>query len=195
MLSKVVEKVLVITALLSISGCAFTTGHVDLEYQPASTGTKIATAQSPPVAVKIVDKRSTQIVGSKINGFGMKTADIISDSDVPATLKSAFETELKNRGFKLGSNGLLLVVELRNLQNQFALGFFSGESTGSIGMDVIIQQLDGAKIYDQYITGQGQDWIEIGDMSNAQKTLDAAIQNAVSKTFSDSAFIEALQRS
>jgi uncharacterized lipoprotein YajG len=147
------------------------------------------------VALKIIDKRSTQIVGSKINGFGMKTADIVSDSDVPATLKTAFETELENRGFKLGPNGLVLVVELRNLQNQFALGFFSGESTGSVGMDVTIERPDGVKIYDQYITGQGQDSIELADMTNAQKTLNAAIQNAVSKTFNDSAFIEALQRS
>ena len=195
MSSKVVQQLLVITAVLLLNGCAFTTGHVDLEYQAANAGTKIATAQSLSVAVKIIDKRPTQIIGSKINGFGMKTADILSDGDVPATLKNAFETELKNRGLKLGSNGLLLVVELSNLQNQFALGFFSGESTGNIGMDVIVERIDGAKIYDQYITGQGQDWIEVADMSNAQKTLDAAIQNAVSKTFNDSAFIEALQRS
>jgi uncharacterized lipoprotein YajG len=195
MSSKLLQKVFLITAVLFLSGCAFTTGHVDLQYQPASAGTKIATAQSPPVALKIIDKRSTQIVGSKINGFGMKTADIVSDSDVPATLKTAFETELENRGFKLGPNGLVLVVELRNLQNQFALGFFSGESTGSVGMEVTIERPDGAKIYNQYITGQGQDSIELADMSNAQKTLNAAIENAVSKTFNDAAFIEALQRS
>jgi hypothetical protein len=126
MLSKISKRFLLITVVLSISGCALTTGHVDLEYQPTSAGTNIATAASLPVAIKIIDKRPTQIVGSKINGFGMKTADIISDSDVPATLKSAFETELNNRGFRLGANGHLIVIELSNLQNQFAWNYFLG---------------------------------------------------------------------
>src|SRR5271168_2371016 len=94
--------VLLSASLLLISGCAFTTGHVDLAYQPTTQATKVATPTSPRVSVVVTDKRPTKVVGQKMNGLGMKTADIVSNTDVAGTLKSAFETELNNRGFTEG---------------------------------------------------------------------------------------------
>lgn len=185
--------VVALTAMLLISGCAFTTGHVNLEYQ-SGPATKIAEPDSPRIAVDVIDKRPTQIVGQKINGFGMKTADIVSDSDVPGTLKSAFETELNGRGFTVGPGGALIVVRLTSLKNQFTVGFFSGEATASMGMDVTVKRPDGAVTYDKYITGQNQESIELATPGNAQDTLNAAMQDAVSKVFSDSAFIDALKK-
>ncbi len=183
-----------LTAMLLISGCAFTTGHVNLEYQSQTPAMKIAGADSPHVAVEVTDKRPTPIVGQKINGFGMKTADIVSDSDVPGTLKSAFETELNNRGFTVGPGGVLIAVRLSSLQNQFTVGFFSGEAAANMGMDVTVKRPDGAVAYDKYITGQNQEWIELATPGNAQDTLDAAMRDAVSKVFSDSAFIDAVRK-
>src|SRR5271170_6186152 len=77
---------IVASALQLLSGCAFTTGPVDLAYQPSEAPTKVA-SDVAPVSVEVTDKRATQVVGQKINGWGMKTADIVSDSDVPTTLK------------------------------------------------------------------------------------------------------------
>lgn len=110
--------------LLLFSGCAFTTGHVDLAYQPTTQATKLATPESPRVTVVVTDKRPTQAVGQKINGFGMKTADIVSNTDVPGMLKSAFETELNSRGFTEGARGNAISVSLGNFENQFTLASF-----------------------------------------------------------------------
>src|SRR5260370_19289966 len=122
-------------AALLLSGCAFTTGHVNLAYEPTTQASKVASADSPRGTVEVIDKRPTQTVGQKINGFGMKTADIVSDSDVAATLKTAFETELHSRGFTDGAGGDLVTVRLADFQNQFTLGLFSGDTTATIGMD------------------------------------------------------------
>ena len=92
-----------VASTILFSGCAFTTGHVNLAYEPTTQASEVATADSPRVIVEVADKRPTQAVGQKINGFGMKTADIVSDSDVAATLKTAFETELHSRGFTDGA--------------------------------------------------------------------------------------------
>lgn len=159
------------TAALLFSGCAFTTGHVDLAYQPATQATKLATAESPRVRVVVIDKRPTQVVGQKINGYGMKTADIVSDTDVPATLKSAFETELNSRGFTEGAGGDVVSVTLSNFENQFTLGFFSGDSTATIGMQVTVKRPDGSVAYDKYITGQSKNWIEVAREGNADSSL------------------------
>ncbi|MGB8414465.1 MAG: YajG family lipoprotein [Candidatus Binatus sp.] len=185
---------LLAATLLLFGGCAFTTGHVDLAYQPTTQATKLATPESPRVTVVVTDKRPTQAVGQKINGFGIKTADIVSNTDVPGTLKSAFETELNSRGFTEGAGGNAISVSLDNFENQFTLGFFSGESTASIGMRVTVKRPDGSVAYDKYITGQSKDWVEIAGEGNAARELNAAMQDGVSKVFSDSAFIDSLKK-
>ena len=187
--------VALVATLLLLSGCAFTTGHVDLSYQPNSQPTQIAGSNSPPVLVEVSDKRTTQAVGQKINGFGMKTADIVLNSDVQGTLKSAFEAELSNRGFKEGPGGNRISVTLNNFQNQFTLGFFSGEATATIGINVTVKRANGSIPYNQYITGQAKDWVEITGEGNAQRVLNAAMQDAISKVFADNAFIASLKSS
>jgi uncharacterized lipoprotein len=192
--SSVTVGIAALATMLLISGCALTTGHVDLQYQPQTEATKIAGANSRSVTVAVTDKRPNQAVGEKINGFGMKTADIVADNNVSDTVKSAFETELQNRGFKIGPGGDSIAVALNNLQNQFSLGWFSGESTANMGMDVTVRGSNGAVLYHKYITGHNQEWVEVGTSTNAQHTLDAAMQDAVSKVFSDSKFIDALKK-
>jgi uncharacterized lipoprotein YajG len=179
-------------SLLLICGCALTTGHVDLAYQPTTQATNLATPASPRVSVVVTDKRPTKVVGQKMNGLGMKMADIVSNTDVPGTLKSAFETELKNRGFTEGGGGNVISVSLGNFENQFTLGFFSGDATATIGMQVTVTRPNGSVAYERYITGQAKDWVEVAGEDNAQHELDAAMQDGVSKVFADSAFISSL---
>ena len=186
---------LLAATLVMLSGCAFTTGHVDLAYQPTAQATKLAAPDSPRVSVVVTDKRPTQVVGQKINGFGMKTADIVSNTDVPGTLKSAFETELNSRGFSEGAGGDVVLVSLSNFENQFTLGFFSGDSTATIGMQVTVKRPDGSVAYDKYVTGQSKDWVEVAGEDNAGRELNAAMQDGVSKVFADGAFIDALKKS
>jgi uncharacterized lipoprotein YajG len=180
--------------LMGISGCAFTTGHVDLAYQPTTQATKLAAPDSPRVSVVVMDKRPTQVVGQKINGLGMKTADIVSNTDVPGTLKSAFESELNSRGFSEGAGGDVVSVRLDNYENQFTLGFFSGDATATIGMQVTVRRPDGSVVYDKYITGQSKEWVEIAGEDNAARELNAAMQDGVAKVFSDDAFIDSLKK-
>lgn len=187
-------RIAALATVLLLGGCAFTTGHVNIQYEAQPETARIAGADAPLVAVQVSDKRPTHVVGQKINGYGMKTADIVSDTDLPETLKSAFETELKHRGFTLGAGGDVIAVRLTTLQNQFTVGWFSGESTANMGMDVAVKRPDNAVAYNKFITGQNQDWIEIASDGNAQETLNAAMREAVGKVFSDKDFSEALKK-
>lgn len=181
-------------AALALIGCAFTTGHVDLDYQPAGTAQKIATSDSPPVTVQVVDRRSTKVVGQKINGFGMKTADIVANNDVDATIKNALDTELSSRGFAQTAGGNTVVVDLDNLQNQFSIGLVSGDAKATAQMEVSVKRPDGSVAYDQNITGQAKDWIELATEGNAEKQLNAAIADAIKNLFNDPKFIDALKK-
>jgi uncharacterized lipoprotein YajG len=180
--------------LFLLGGCAFTQGQVNVAYQASTPASPVAESSSPPVLVQVSDKRTTQVVGQKINGFGMKTADIVSTSDVPGTLKNAFETELSNRGFKQGEGGNLILVTLDNFQNQFTLGFFSGEATATIGINVTVKGPGGVVAYNQYITGQSKESVQLAIASNAEEELNAAMRDAVGKVFADAAFIGSLKK-
>lgn len=180
--------------ILFMSGCAFTTGHVNLAYQPSGTAQKIATADSPHVVVQVADRRSTKLVGQKINGFGMKTADIVADNDVPDLIRSAIDTELNNRGFAQGSGGNTVSVALDNVQNQFTVGFFSGDATADVQMQVTVKKSDGSVAYDRMINGHAKDWVEVAREGNAETTLNAAIADAVTNLFNDAAFLDALKK-
>lgn len=204
-----------LAAALLFSGCAFGTGHVNITYQPIIVATRLAAPDSPRVIVKVMDKRATQTLGQKINGFGIETADLVADTDVPGTLEDAFETELHNRGFLKGRGGNVISVRLDTFENQFTIGFWSGEfvnqltlgpwsddsaapigmSAATIGMDVTVRHPNGSLAYNRYFTGDSKESIHIASENNAERTLDAAMQNGVSKVFIDSAFIDSLKKS
>ena len=183
----------ILLAAMLLGGCAITTGHVDLSYEPSGAATKVADANSAKVAVEVSDKRPTQVVGDKMNGYGMKMADIVSDTDVPATVKNAIESELTSRGFTLGSGGSLVGVKLSDLHNQYSMGFLSGEATATMGMEVAVERPEGTIRYKKYITGQYVlTGVQVAGEDNAQKALNEAIKDCISKLFSDTGFVNSL---
>lgn len=201
----------VVAALLGTCSCLNPTRHVNLEYVSPSPATKVAEADSPHVAVEVADKRPTQVVGQMFNGVLMPSSDIVSDTDVPGILKSAFETELTDRGFALGPGGNLVSVTLKTLHHQFTYASISKpESIADMGMDVAVKHPDGAISYDKSITGGNRELLldapcpeanyekhkaqlDARLLCNARDTLNAAIRDAVSNTFSNT-FIEVLRR-
>ncbi len=109
-------------------------------------------------------------------------------------MKTAFETELHNRGFTDGVGGDLVTVRLADFQNQFTVGFFSGDASATIGMDVAVKRPDGSVAYSRYVTGESKDWVELAGEGNAERMLNGAMRDGVAKVFSDIAFIEALNK-
>ena len=183
---------LVLTLLLA--GCALQEGHVNLSYAPIRPPFPVDRPNLPPVAVTVIDERSTQVVGEKINQFGMMVADIVSDTNVPDLLKTAFGDDLKQFGFPEGGNGNTVFVRLGYLHNQFTIGIFHWESTATIGMEVSVKRADGSIAYRRYVIGESKEWIFVAGEKNAQRMLDAAIQRGVAKVFNDSAFINAVSK-
>ncbi len=82
-------------SLLTMSGCAFGTRHVTLN--PIKTSLSLdATGQN--VYIEVIDKRNPSlkpVVGHVKNGYGMKTADVISDKEVSSWVKDSIVEELK----------------------------------------------------------------------------------------------------
>ena len=85
---------------MAISGCAFGTRRPTLDYL-AVTPVK----QQKNIAIKVVvfkdDRPDKNIVGNVRNGFGLKTADVITETNVSEWVTNALKVELKNDGYTI----------------------------------------------------------------------------------------------
>jgi len=91
--------------VLLASGCAFSTPHVYLDYQPDPTAANPLSEIKPmSIALQVEDKRAPSErdrVGDKINGYGSVTAKVLTDKDVAAIINDAFTAELEHDGHKV----------------------------------------------------------------------------------------------
>ena len=176
-------------------GCALTPPQVDVGYHPGAPAAKVADSSMPHVSVEVVDNRKTREVGETIATFGIKTADTVTRADVPATLKSAFESELKNRGFIESVDGNTLIVRLGYFRNVFVQRSFVFEASASMDLEVSIVSAGGAIPYRKYVTGSAHRTFAVASGGNEQLMLEAALRDAVSKVFNDPQFLVALEKS
>jgi uncharacterized lipoprotein len=186
---------LIVTCMLTVgSGCVLTQERVKLSYVPQVGVQRVERPNVSGVVVSVVDSRPTKDrVSSKENAFGMKLGAITSEEDVATLLQSAVEIELENRGFHLGSGKALVNVELSRLENDFGQGFFSGDAMAELFMRVTVQEAASQVLYRKFIQGKGiNSGIQLASGANAKIALDRALQDAVSKLFQDSQFLESV---
>ncbi|MFH1798512.1 MAG: hypothetical protein ABH844_04120 [Candidatus Omnitrophota bacterium] len=102
MMKRIISFVAVLTVLSSImaSGCAFGTRRPKLEY---SAITPVCSQKDVRIRVeKISDVRPDKdVIGNVRNGFGMKTADVVTTTDIADWVTNALKLELNNAGYKV----------------------------------------------------------------------------------------------
>lgn len=184
-----------LACLMSI-GCALTTDRVALEYRPMAGVQTLKEAEGITVLVSVNDLRTDKTkVSSKKNGFGMEMAPIIAEEDPALTIKRAFETEFKARGFKIGSEALVLIhSDVTRFWNDHKTGFFAGDSVADLNMTVLVKNKTGDKIlYTKQVSAQGlEPNIQIQGGNNAKLALDKALANGLRQLFEDTMFLDSI---
>ena len=93
---------------LMVSGCAFGNREAALDYPPPAPTEVISSAQASTVpaargTIYLADMEDLRpdksVVGHVQNGFGMKTADVIAQREVPEWVRTALTYELEAAGF------------------------------------------------------------------------------------------------
>jgi len=179
---------------VQISGCALTTEYVTLSYRPQANVAKIERADSVTVQVRVDDVRSRRDrVSSKKNGYGMEMAPFIAKTDVVQLVKEALESELRDRGFTLGPAAATVSVELHKFYTEVQIGFWSGTALGEVEMNVQVLKSDGSILLSKFVAGQGSvPGLQVMSDEDVQKSLEAALDDAMSKLMQDPAFVNAL---
>jgi len=180
-------------AVALLSGCAATRDYASLSYVPQTGVSQIAGAGAVAVTVEMNDLRTMQKdkVGSMPGIFGSESGPILTTDDVAGLVKSAIETELASRGFNLGGSNVLVVAELSTFYHQY--NDLAATGTGNVTLSVQVKRADGNMIYAKLVAGEYvAQGLLFASGCDAQMTLDLALRDAMSKLFSDQAFIDAL---
>ncbi|MEN1957361.1 YajG family lipoprotein [Luteimonas sp. MJ204] len=185
-----------VAAFLALGGCALTAEKIDVAYQPASGVAPIEGAGNVQVALQVNDVRTERDrVSSKTNGYGQKMGAISLNQDLTELVKDALEAELDVRGYSLAGNGIQLVCDIVDFNNEFRSGFWSGTAVGNVRFNVKIRSSEGNIIYTEMITGDGQEeGIQLASGKNAAPALERALQAAVAALMARSDFHAALAK-
>jgi uncharacterized lipoprotein YajG len=129
-----------------LSGCAFSTAHVALDYQPsAERRSPLSTVPSRVIAVQLEDQRppaERDRVADKKNGFGQVTAPVLSTKDVSAVIRDALTRELQNNGHTIaspaGPSDVVIKTVLKRYWANVSVRFTDIEMTGIITADITV---------------------------------------------------------
>ena len=193
---KIYRSLVMSAAVLALTGCAFSSEKIDVNYTPAANPTVIAGASDIRVDVRINDVRArTDRVGSRTNGYGSELGAIALNQDVSTLIENAIETELRNRGYKLEGGKVVVQVEVHDFYNRFQTGFWSGTATSSVRLNVKIKDAGGNFIFSEMIAGQGtKESVQMMTGKNAKPTLEEALKNAMTSLFARDDFYAAIAK-
>ena len=176
-------------AIASIfTGCALTEDKIDIPYQGRGNITVVQGADKINVEVKNEDKRTVfkDRVGAKKNGYGMEMAKIVPSNDVAKTFSDAVLFELENLGFKNGTGGKVVKVELIRFYNDFKMGFFAGDAVADGLINIVVTNGKNEVIFTKSYEGGGiYPNIQLALGENAREALIKAMTDIVGKVAQD----------
>lgn len=193
------KKSLMTLVLACLTGCSYVPETISVKYQPTKEVLPIASAEKVSLGVQVFDNRrhSTKVGFKKGDGY-VEMAAIRLDGSLPDVITKGLETELKNRGFKIGSQEnrqAMIEVEIQKFFNDFKKGFFTDRGVSEIIFAVHVKKTNGDIIYSKTIMGLGEKdglWMHSG--SNCRAALEEALADAIHKLLDDPSFIQALTK-
>ena len=174
------------------TGCAFGERQATLGYPPEPDATLVSSAEAAPASRGIVyignfsDIRSNKkVVGHVRNGFGMKTAEVVAQRDVPGWVREALAHELKESGYQVldgvGPDDVTTISG--DIVRVYCDAYFTYDGEVSLRMETIKA---GQNLLQRTYTGTGSaglNWGATGD--SYSESLSMALQSALRKFIAD----------
>ena len=190
---------------LSLGGCAFGERQANLQYPPkpdagavvapaeAATTTPALPATAPTIAIiRFKDDRAEKsVVGHVRNGFGMKTADVVSPTDVSAWVSDALKWELEQVGYRvtvLDSDSAAAATDAAaavsgQVIRMYADAYFSYEGEVTLRAEIA---KDGKKVFDRLYTGTAGGGVNMAATgASYAHTLSLALRSGLQDVVSD----------
>ena len=168
------------SVIFYFSGCAFGTRHPLLEYKPVT-----AKSQPKNIAVYVEnfkDERTEKnLIGNVRNGWGLKTADVVTDTNVSDWITNALKAELGNGGYVVAKDRTELVTGGEVL-TVYCDSFMQYE--GNVTVSVVLKKGDQVLIDKKY-TGKATNLNWAATAKSYGLTLEQSLQNVMKQITSD----------
>lgn len=173
------SRFIVVLLMIFASGCAFGTRRPILNY------TAVTPVRTPNnIAIKVVAFEDSRInkkaIGEVRNAYGMKTADVITDTNIAEWITNALKSELRNAGYTVIEaaeneiQGEILKVYCR------ALLSYEGEVTIKVSL-----RKGNKKLLDKMYSGEASKLNLVCTAKSYGITLEESLQKAMIKVVSD----------
>jgi Uncharacterized lipoprotein len=181
----------VVASVSLLVGCAIK--EFPITYVQQQNVQAIKDADAVAVEVKVEDLQPAEFMSwdafdpiSQKENFRVK--------DAGGTIKGAAETELRARGFKIGSGGALVTIQLGRFQ---ALCEYSitNSASADISMRVQVQPQTGKVSYSREVKGEANPtstYLFFHSLNCATPELEGALADAFRQLFADPAFTTAI---
>lgn len=138
-----------------ISGCAIPVREFPIAYTAQQSVQVIKDSDAVPVEVKVEDLQPDEFVSwGALNPISQKV--YFRAKDAEGTIKGAVETELRARGFKIGSGGALVTIQLGRFEALCEDDVTGLTALGSISIRAQVQPPTGKVLYSREVEGEAK---------------------------------------
>jgi uncharacterized lipoprotein YajG len=196
------KKLLRAICLLSLScgGCAFTQADLNVGYDNAKA-VKGPLSSIKPLQAAVGEFKDVRPerdkIGYKRNGFGTKTANIVTTKPVPDIIREAVTAELSKNGHVIAASNkdLLFTGEITNFWFDYQMNFWTIEFMGTVAVNL---KLTDGKTGTALLSRQYQGYYNEKSMGGLNDTwervMNTALERMVEEMSTDPKLIETLQK-
>jgi uncharacterized lipoprotein YajG len=197
------RKALMMRCLLALifcflaAACATPSDTISINYVPQA-GAQLSSASRGEVYVTAWDARGLdpRAVAARLDKDGNEIGTIRADRDVADIFRSAFETELKARGFQIGTGtreGAHVDIKVERFFNRAHSGIFSGKATADVALTATVSSTPSAPSYTRHIEIEGKKpGAKLAGGVNHKLALENGLADAIADLTDDHAFMGAL---
>lgn len=193
------RSIVMLVMIVPLGACAFGERTANLQYPPQASPdvsvVSVAMADAPQhaankgtiVLARFADVRGDKkIVGHVQNGFGMKTAEVVSPNNIQAWVTDALKWELERRGYRVSLDGgapARDAVLSGQVIRVYCSAYF--EYDGEVTIQAHLAR-DGVTLLDRAYTGKGGGGLNVAATgSEYARTLSLALQDSLRQLVQD----------
>ena len=170
-------------------GCAIR--EFPITYVPQQNLVAIKNANAVSVEVKVEDLQPAESMSwDAVNPISQKNDFRVKDAS--DAVKTAAETELRARGFKIGNGGALVTIQLGRLEALCEDDWSGLTALGYVSMRVQVQPQTGKVLYSREIKGEANPLFATFYLRCATPELQGALSDAFRRLFADPVFTTAI---
>lgn len=186
-------------ALFFLTGCAFTRADLNVVYNQEKAK-KGPLSSLKPMNVdmgEFVDKRSETVrIGYKRNGFGAKTADIVTKQPVAQIVRDALIAEFEKNGHAVSNSNkdIAITGEVTTFWFDMQINFATVEFMGTVGVNLsVVNSKTNEALLSQPYQGHYNEKSLGGLEGTWERVMNTALERMVNQVSTDPKFIKALQ--